>query len=363
MSLLIVRAPGLMTQTPTADEAAALLAEAALSDGSALAEAAITVAKAYADYRGLTVDRSEHAVSVAREAGDPALEDAALDLLIAVHLRLHDIPAAVAAVRRRDAVVGSLPMVATHGLGHKDHMKYGCEVLLASGDLPGASEYADRLARLPFSREEGLVGLAPRLTVNALAGHFDAVLRDEELFRDSWERCGRPVVPNLANSASAVAMVHGILGDDTGRAEWLRITEDLIGANPRLGSKAWAPSFDAIVALHWGDPGAALGHLAADLDDPETWWHAVQVLYRPWYAAVWAEAAVLGQLDDALTRIDRARLAARDNPIASTVIERASAIAAGDRSAVKDLAATFARLGCPYQEARTHTLVRSVPAR
>jgi predicted ATPase/DNA-binding CsgD family transcriptional regulator len=362
MSLLIIRAPGLMTQTPTDDEAAALLAEAAaLSDGSALAEAAITVATAFVDYRGLTVERSEHAVSVARQAGDLALQDAALDLLIAVHLRLDDLPAAVAAVRRRDAVIGCLPMVATHGLGHKDHVKYGCEVLLAAGDLAGASEYADRLARLPFSREEGLVGLAPRLEVGALAGHFDAVLRDAPVFRDSWERCGRPVVPNLASSSGAVAMVHGILGDDTGRAEWLELTKDLIGTTEILAAKAWAPTFDAVVALHQGDFGTALGRLAADLDDPATWWHAGQILYRPWYAAVWAEAAVLAHHDDALSRIDRARHAARDNPIASAMVERAAAIAAGDRSAVENLAATFTRLGCPYQEARTHTLVRITP--
>jgi hypothetical protein len=144
MSLFITRAPGIMTETRTGEEAADLLAEAAaLSDGSALAEAAIVVAKAFADYRGLTVERSEHAVSVAAEAGDPALEDAALDLLTAVHLRLDDIPAAVAAVWRRDAVIGSLPMVATHGFGHGDHRQYGCEVLLAAGDLAGASDYAD----------------------------------------------------------------------------------------------------------------------------------------------------------------------------------------------------------------------------
>jgi hypothetical protein len=223
MSLFITRAPGIMTETRTDEEAAALLAEAAaLSDGSALAEAVIAVAKAFADYRGLTVEQSEHAVSVAREAGDPALEDAALDLLTAVHLRLDDIPAAVAAVRRRDAVIGSLPTVATHGFGHGDHMQYGCEVLLAAGDLAGASDYADRLASLPFNREEGLVGQAQRLKVDALAGQFDAVLHDESLFRDSWDRCGRPVVPNLASSASAVAMVHGILGDDVSRVEWLK---------------------------------------------------------------------------------------------------------------------------------------------
>ena len=86
-------------------------------------------------------------------------------------------------------------------------------------------------------------------------------------------------------------------------------------------------------------------------------------MYRPWYAAMWAEAAVLGPHDDALTRIDRARHAARDNPIASAMVERAAAIASGDRTAVENLAATFAALGCPYQEARTRTLIRMTPAR
>jgi hypothetical protein len=258
-------------------------------------------------------------------------------------------------------VIGSLPMVATHGFEHWDHTRYGCEVLLAAGDLAGASDYADRLARLPFNREEGLVGKAQRLKVDALAGRFDAVLHHERLFRGSWERCGRPVVPNLASSASAVAMVHGILGDDAGRAEWLELTRDLIGVNPSLASKAFAPTFDAVVALHRGHFRAAVDRLAADLDDPETWWHAGQMLYRPWYAALWAEAAVLGQLDDALSRIDRARHAARDNQIASAMVERAAAVASGDRSAVENLAATFARLRCPYQEARTRTLARMTP--
>jgi hypothetical protein len=74
--------------------------------------------------------------------------------------------------------------------------------------------------------------------------------------------------------------------------------------------------------------------------------------------------APTGHYDDAPTRIDRARHAARDNPIASTIIERAAApIAVGDRSAVENLAATFARLGCPYQEARTRTLIRVAQAR
>jgi hypothetical protein len=80
------------------------------------------------------------------------------------------------------------------------------------------------------------------------------------------------------------------------------------------------------------------------------------IVYRPWYAAVWAEAAVLDCRADAQARIQRARQAARANPIATAMIERAEAFAAGDRSAVETLAATFAALGCPYQQARTRLL-------
>jgi hypothetical protein len=74
---------------------------------------------------------------------------------------------------------------------------------------------------------------------------------------------------------------------------------------------------------------------------------------RPWYAALWAEAAVLDHRDDASARIERSRHAARDNPIATAMVERAAAIANGDLDTLVRLAATFARLGCPYQQART----------
>ncbi|HEU5267526.1 MAG TPA: LuxR C-terminal-related transcriptional regulator, partial [Jatrophihabitans sp.] len=66
MSMFIVRAPGIMAHTRSEEEAAALLAEAeATSDGSARAEAAITLAKAFADYRTISLQRCEQAVALA----------------------------------------------------------------------------------------------------------------------------------------------------------------------------------------------------------------------------------------------------------------------------------------------------------
>ncbi len=62
---------------------------------------------------------------------------------------------------------------------------------------------------------------------------------------------------------------------------------------------------------------------------------------------------MLDHRDDAAARIDRSRHAARDNPIATAIVERAAAIATGDRETLVRLTITFARLGCPYQQART----------
>jgi hypothetical protein len=85
--------------------------------------------------------------------------------------------------------------------------------------------------------------------------------------------------------------------------------------------------------------------------------------YKPWYAALWAEAAVLGHLPGAAARVERSRHAARDNPIATAIAERAAAIATGDRDKLVRLAITFAQLGCPYQQARTGRIAAGALAR
>jgi hypothetical protein len=150
-------------------------------------------------------------------------------------------------------------------------------------------------------------------------------------------------------------MVHGMRGDDGRRAAWVRLTIDL-GVDPEqlagclLG---WPPVFDGLLALHRDDPVGAMRRLAVDIDDPGLFRSIASWEYRPWYAALWAEAAVLGHHPAATARVERSRNAARDNPIATAIIERAGAIATGDREKLLGLAITFAQLGCPYQQART----------
>jgi hypothetical protein len=108
-----------------------------------------------------------------------------------------------------------------------------------------------------------------------------------------------------------------------------------------------------LLALIRNDAAAAVRLLAADIDTPEVFQYIAAGPWRPWYAALWAEAAVLDHRDDAAARIERSRRAARGNPIATAMVERAAAIATCDHDALVHLAVTFARLGCPYQQART----------
>jgi predicted ATPase/DNA-binding CsgD family transcriptional regulator len=365
MAMYINRASGIVATPHSEAEADALAAEArALSEGTPLVEAAIATATGWFDQPDL--GRARRAVELAERAGDGVLHSIALDLLTITYFANDDIPDAVRTARRRLEVLDSLTIGPLSGFEHADGRLMAAEADLAAGNLAGAAAHAEALADLPFYRDEDHLATCRRLLVDALAGHLDDVIRTGERFRTGWERAGRPVAQNLARGAYAVAMAHGMRGDDDRRAAWVRLTIDLgIDAEQLAGSQlGWAPVFDGLLALHRYDPTAAVRRLAADVDDPELFLRRGIRTWRPWYAALWAEAAVLDHRDDAATRVERGRHAARDNPIATAIVERAAAIATGDRDTLVRLAVTFAQLGCPYQQARTGRLyAQTVPRR
>jgi predicted ATPase/DNA-binding CsgD family transcriptional regulator len=353
VAMYVNRAPGILATAHPQAEADALLAEAgALSDGSPVVKAALAVAEfgfqpAIGDARA--------AVRLADRSGDGVLRSIALDQLTLACLVDDDIAEAVRVTRGRLELLETLAIGPLSGFEVADGQLMAAEVDLAAGDLTGAAGHSTALARLPFYRDEDHLAMSRRLLVDALAGRFDDVVRVGERFRVSWERAGRPVAPNLARSSYAVAMAHGIRGDDERRAAWVRLTIDLgvdaAGlAGPRRG---WPAVFDGLLALHRDDPAEAVRRVSGDIDDPELFRALASMQWRPWYAALWAEAAVLDQHPDAADRVARSRHAARDNPIATAMVERAAAIAGGDRGRLARLALTFAQLGCPYQQART----------
>ena len=349
---------GMIADLPTEAETAATFAEAErLSDGSTRAEAALATAQSGARLLDDETDfaLARRGVDLAREAGDPVMESRALDQVSAMLIGLDELAEAKVVVDRRAELVASLELDASTALEAADCYLMASETYLATGDLAAAGEYADALAGLPFYRDQDHFAVARRLKVDALAGHFDDVISGSERFLRAWDRAGRPVAGGFGSSAYAVAAAHGMLGDDERRTEWLHVTEEL-GVDPArlVGCRTgWAPTFDALFLLNRDDPAAAVERLSADLDDPEVWRLFTPGMWRPWYAALWAEAAVLVRLSDAAERVDRSRQAARDNPIATAIVERAAAMQVGDRTALDRLATTFTELGCPYQRDRT----------
>jgi hypothetical protein len=119
----------------------------------------------------------------------------------------------------------------------------------------------------------------------------------------------------------------------------------------------WAPTFDALVALHHDDAGTALARLDADPDDEEPWNRWLPAMWLPWYAALWAEASVLTAHPDSEQRLDRARNAAHDNPIATAIVQRSADLHNHRYDTLADHAQTFAALGCRYQYERTNMLL------
>ena len=353
---LLSRAVGLMATAPPDGLARELIARGrALADGNMTAESRLLTAEAYTggDLDPVTAELSERAIALARRAGDPLAETVALDQLTAVQLARGELRAALASALRRTEILGALPVTALSGLEHSDSLQMATECAAATGDLRTARQLAERVRDLPFHREEGHLATARLMVVATLAGDWDEVLVLAGQFREGWERAGRPRAGNLTRSAYAAATVYGLRGDDDTRAAWLEIVDALATPGRPLSTMAFNEFFDALLLLHRGQGEAAMRLLLAPPEDFRTW---ASGMWRPWYAALWAEAAVVTGHQDAAARIRRARLATWDNPVAAAMVERAAALA-GDRAGLAPAAAVLKAAGCRYQWARTLVII------
>jgi hypothetical protein len=118
----------------------------------------------------------------------------------------------------------------------------------------------------------------------------------------------------------------------------------------RVRQAIYNPMFDAMVALHRGEIRAALSHVAREPGTFRTWHDSA---WRPWYAAMWAEAGVLAALPDRRGRLDLARFFVLENPVAAAIVDRADAIDLDDADRLVATADALAAAGCRYQYART----------
>lgn len=356
MAELINRGPGLMSTESPRGEVEALIAEARSLAGDDLAAGArILSAEAFnGDINDpATAELIERALAIARTLGNPEIESAVLDQLTALQLAHGQMRAAAASTRRRTELMDPLPLVAASGLEFFDAFTMAADSAIAVGDLPSARRLAERLCDLPFHWEESHLATARLIVVTVLAGDWAEAVTLAERFRDGWESAGRPRAGNLSRGAYAAATVYGLRGDDDTRAEWLDIVEALATPGRPLSQMHFGEFFDALLLLHQGDAEAAAELLATPPEEFDDWYNG---LWRPWYGALWAEAAVLAGRPDATRRIPRARLVTSENPIAAAIVERAAALA-GDRSGLAPAAAALEAAGCRYQWARTLLLV------
>jgi hypothetical protein len=225
-------------------------------------------------------------------------------------------------------------------------------VYVAAGDLATARRYAQRRSELPFFRESDHLAVEWLLTVAAVAGDFDEAMALAHRFRRGWIDAGRPPLGGIGFAPSAAAMVYGIRGDDDAWLEWLGIASEMsrVAQTVRGRQTIYRPAFDAMVALHRGRLGEALTHVAVEPESFKPWHDSA---WRPWYAAAWAEAAVLADLPDRRTRLDRAKFLVRGNPICTAMVGRAAAVDGRDTAGLLAVADALGAAGCSYQRART----------
>jgi hypothetical protein len=296
----------------------------------------------------------ERAIELARRVGDARLESSALDSLIGVQLTHGEFEAAEATVQRRLELLTPRAHEVEMAWEYTDALHMACVVYLAAGNLAAARRYSQQRRELAFYRETDHLAVAWLLTTAAVAGAFDEAVDLALQFRQGWIEAGHPAMSGFAVAPAAAAMVYGIRGDNEARHEWLGIVTEMrrAVAAPSGATPAYMQVFDALVALHRGELGDALARLV-DAPASRRWHWAHDAAWRQWYAALWAEAAVLAELADRGERLNSARFIVGHNPIASAIVDRADAIDTGDVDRLMAAADALVAAGCRYQHART----------
>ena len=356
--MLVGRATGLMSRIPDAAAVAEALARCErLGSGSEVARvqlaASVSIFESGSSGKsdGAVVERT---VRLARDIGEPLLECGLLDELMTIQLIGGDIPAAMASTLRRVELLEQLPVRAEAGLEFSDGFGMATDTAVAAGDLVAARHFAERVRDLSFHREEGHLASGRLLVVTTLAGalHETAGLADR--FRSGWLFAGRPHDGDLNRGAYAAATAFGLIGDDDARAEWLAIVAEMLTAEQAARDHRCYETFDGLVLLHHGAVDLALERLSVSPPEELASWR--DGLWRPWHAALWAEASVLQGHPRAPDRVERARTAATGNAVAVAMVARAEALLRGDRQAVLDVLPVLEQSGSGYQWARTQVL-------
>lgn len=351
------RASGTIDARPDELAPAALLDEASrlAADDDLVTRARIAAARAFSvpETDEASAELAQHALEVARASGDVMAESSALDRLTTIRLSRGEGRAALASAVHRIELLDPLVLDPWVGFELSDAYVMSVESAIAAGDLAEARRLAERMRDLPHHREDPHVAVARLIVVAALEGDWQRALVAGDRFREGWERAGSPRVPTLRRAARAMATVHGMRGDTAAHDEWMRIFTALVPKARQTHDQHTSAFFEALMLLHLGRAGEAVQRLDVHPHELRRWY---QGIWRPWYAAAWAEAAVLAGEPDAAERIASVRATTAENAVTAALVARAAALAAGDRAGVLAAADALEAAGCRYQWARSLVL-------
>lgn len=256
-----------------------------------------------------TARHALHAADRAHTAGSLLRESAALDIATGAQIMGARLGDAVVTARRRVALFAGAVLEPQSVLELKDALRMGVLTGVGVGDLDFALACAERQRTMPALREQRDLAIDEALLPEVLAGRWDEARADAETFLADWDAAGRPSASGRAVGPAAVAMMHGLSGEESARTKWLGVVSALRRSEGTRGA-AYLELFDAVVMAHRGEPRAALARVANPLS---SWWGG---LFERWRLALVAEcerdaagsevlervrAAVAGQVADGST--------------------------------------------------------------
>ncbi|MFI6316397.1 ATP-binding protein [Nonomuraea sp. NPDC050556] len=235
---------------------------------------------------------ADAAVEAARATGDPLLLCAALDGPGTLALRAGRFGEAHRIATERltllDLVDRRHPAAAAEILDCY-HVAWLCA--LGAGDLQAALRTAEEIAGDDLLGAHPYRSAAKLIVPLVLLGRFDEALEQAAPMWQAWQNSGAPVAAWLAPAASAVALVHGLRGDDAAFRQWRARARAAAGPKSTAPSETFAAFVDARVALATGDFAHAATLVArASAGEPTSW----SAAYARTAAAELAAAAGLG---------------------------------------------------------------------
>lgn len=348
-AMVAARSPGTFPTPRPHEELVALVERArALAPADNLeVDTHVMIAAAWNGRPGLTETDpalADQALRLARQLDDPVLISNALDAVTCAELAAGHYKSAYRFTAER---LGLLDRMRRHdpavGAEVADVFHMAKETAVAAGDLEAGVAAARAAEQESLGRGLAHFAASHFVVPLALRGEFDEALAHAEVMRDGWQRTGRPAAGWMAPSFFAVALVHGVRGDETARQEWWELAE-MICRQSRTNS--FSLFVEPRIALHLGDIDRARA-ASAGVREP------MAGQYTAYAVAVAVEIAVVAGEPDAEEQLAAAIPLGRENDFVAAQLLRAAGRLHADDAELLAAAEAFDRIGAHFEHACT----------